>query len=534
MERLYTIFWLAVVVRGKLLTNGATWKRSLRVCDTFDQRPLTEEDVISKNNTWMGEAKYMISSGVITLQIQRIEENETCSDCDTQHKYCQFCISRLQLNKSRSSFEELKTKLTPGQKYIIGDSWYSFVEEIPVPTKCLLYRGASHTEYVSCNNNFTDGCSDSNVSSYQAIVYFEENNDEGTTTYTSVESSHMNTGDKNENCRKCDSILPNTENIFILVGLFCFFVLINVFCVWSCINCQVKRQLRSLRIQQMNDNSCKPISEAITRMYKSINAFKEEQNDTYDLTASVRKKSNFAITSGMDDKNNYDTGFFRLLTQSGDYDMAWSNPCTSPTSPDAEYDHVQNVGAVLMTCLPDEEIYSKQKPLAHEISSDLNQKCNSENENPKEWVSEKTTESINGFFEVEEKITRSHNLDKFQGSDNKDIVGNAESDKGRQQKQNIVYEKKSKIHQKEPSLTDEAVVENRKKTADKDVGKGLEMGIKEQGTQSGKGDVKTSKVHIESKSGNNPPSSQRAGKVVDKATSLLVGNMNRVMSETKL
>ncbi|XP_062599044.1 uncharacterized protein LOC134260506 [Saccostrea cucullata] len=173
-----------VVARGTFLSHDTTWKRSLRVCDTFYQRPLTEEDFISKNNTWMGKAKYVISSGVITLQIQRIEENETCSDCDTQHKNCQFCISRLQLNKSRPSFEELKTKLIPGQKYIIGDSWYSYVEEIPVPTKCLLYRGASHTEYVSCNKNFSDGCSDSDVSSYKAIVYFEENNDEGNTTYT--------------------------------------------------------------------------------------------------------------------------------------------------------------------------------------------------------------------------------------------------------------------------------------------------------------------------------------------------------------
>ncbi|XP_062617121.1 uncharacterized protein LOC134278834 isoform X1 [Saccostrea cucullata] len=271
-------------------------------------------------------------------------------------------------------------------------------------------------------------------------------------------------------------------------------------------------------------------------MYKSINALKEEQNDTYDLTASLRNKSNFAITSGMDDKNNYDTGFFRLQIQSGDYDMAWSNALSSPTSPDAEYDHIQNVGAVLMTCLPEEDVYSKQRSLIQDITSDLNEICNEENENPKELVSEKTTASMNHdeFFEVEEKISRSHDVGKFQESDKKDFVGNAEPDKGRQQKQNIVYEENSKIHQKEPCLSNEAVVEDRKKTADKDVGKCLDMGIKEQGTQRGKGDLKKSKVHIESKSGNNPPSSQRTGKVVDKATSLLVTNMNRVLSETKL
>ncbi|XP_061188873.1 uncharacterized protein LOC133197050 [Saccostrea echinata] len=346
--------------------------------------------------------------------------------------------------------------------------------------------------------------------------------------------------------RKSDCFLPDLENIFIVVGFCCILIIINVLCVYCCVSCQVKRKLRSLRIQQENDSPCKPISEAITRIYKSINVFEEEQSETYDLAASVIKKSNFAITSRINDKDNYDNGFFRLLTQSGDYDMAWSNALSSPTSPDVEYDHVQNVGAALIARLPEEEIFSKQSPLIQDISSEVNKMCNNGSDNVNECVSEKSTDSINGLSHVDERNLKYQTVANFQESDLNNIVGNDAHDNGTQQKQNIKYEKNGAINQihEKLSTTDETVVENGKTRKDKKAGKSLEM-------QNGKRDVnvKKSKVHRESKTGkasNNLPecplinedtmksSSQRSGKMVDKATSLLVANMNKVLSETKL
>ncbi|XP_061188579.1 uncharacterized protein LOC133196736 [Saccostrea echinata] len=107
-------------------------------------------------------------------------------------------MSPVQVNKNGSSFEELKTKLTPGQKYIIRDRWSKGVEGIPKPSTCLVYRGASYSEYVSCNNSFNDGCNESDGHPpFKVIIYIEENNIEGTTTYTSVVSSHVTIGDKN-------------------------------------------------------------------------------------------------------------------------------------------------------------------------------------------------------------------------------------------------------------------------------------------------------------------------------------------------
>ncbi|XP_062567625.1 uncharacterized protein LOC134229858 [Saccostrea cucullata] len=141
-------FLIASYLLGFALSIDTTWIKSFKICANNDQRMSTEDDVV-ENNTWLGKAKYELTWGVITLQSLRIEENETCSltDCAFHQKHCQFCKSPVKLNEISSSFEEL----TPGQKYMIEDSWSSDVEEFPVPTKRLVYRGASITEYASCN-----------------------------------------------------------------------------------------------------------------------------------------------------------------------------------------------------------------------------------------------------------------------------------------------------------------------------------------------------------------------------------------------
>ncbi|XP_062614690.1 uncharacterized protein LOC134276452 isoform X2 [Saccostrea cucullata] len=122
-------FLIASYLLGFALSIDTTWIKSFKICANNDQRMSTEDDV-EENNTWLGKAKY-----------------ELTWDCAFHQKHCQFCKSPVKLNEISSSFEEL----TPGQKYMIEDSWSSDVEEFPVPTKRLVYRGASITEYASCN-----------------------------------------------------------------------------------------------------------------------------------------------------------------------------------------------------------------------------------------------------------------------------------------------------------------------------------------------------------------------------------------------
>ncbi|XP_062617123.1 uncharacterized protein LOC134278834 isoform X3 [Saccostrea cucullata] len=175
------IFVIACYLLGFALSIDTTWIKSFKICANNDQRMSTEDDVV-ENNTWLGKAKFDLTWGVLTLQLLRIEENQTCSltDCGIHQKHCQFCESSVKLNEVSSSFEELKTKLTSEQKYIIEGSWSSDVEEIPVPTTCLVSRGASNTEFVSCNKLFDDGCEKSD-GEFNVIIYLEENHKEGST-----------------------------------------------------------------------------------------------------------------------------------------------------------------------------------------------------------------------------------------------------------------------------------------------------------------------------------------------------------------
>ncbi|XP_062598859.1 uncharacterized protein LOC134260308 [Saccostrea cucullata] len=154
------IFLIVSCLSGLILSTDITWISSLKIWAILGQRVSTEDDVV-RNNTWLGKAKYKLTWGVVILQILRIEENEKCSDCGTSGKLCQFCMSPVQLNESSSSFEELRTKLAPGQKYTMGDSWSGIVKN----------------------------------SKLSVIIYLGENDNEGTT--MSVAFSHEIIGDAN-------------------------------------------------------------------------------------------------------------------------------------------------------------------------------------------------------------------------------------------------------------------------------------------------------------------------------------------------
>ncbi|XP_056008796.1 uncharacterized protein LOC130051230 isoform X3 [Ostrea edulis] len=169
----HTITFITAICWGSVLSVNVKWKKAMDTCIFTNQQPFSEDNA-TKNGSWVGKVKNSLPCGTGILQIQTVNKNNTCSDCDVQGKQCEFCNNRIQLNGSVAAFEVLK-HLKSGRHYILAEFGKQSLSGLPPPTQCMVHRGASHTEYVTCNEKYDDGCQESgeNVGIYITICFSE-------------------------------------------------------------------------------------------------------------------------------------------------------------------------------------------------------------------------------------------------------------------------------------------------------------------------------------------------------------------------
>ncbi|XP_056008789.1 uncharacterized protein LOC125664568 isoform X2 [Ostrea edulis] len=167
----YTITFITVICWGSVVSINANWRNAMEICVLGHQQP-SSEDNATKNGSWVGKVKYSFPWGTGILQIQTVNKNNTCSDCDAQGNQCEFCNNRIQLNGSVAILEVLRN-LKSGRHYILAEFGKQSLSGLPPPTQCMVHRGASHTEYFSCNEKYDDGCHESgeNSSTYITISF---------------------------------------------------------------------------------------------------------------------------------------------------------------------------------------------------------------------------------------------------------------------------------------------------------------------------------------------------------------------------
>ncbi|XP_062621135.1 uncharacterized protein LOC134282754 [Saccostrea cucullata] len=188
-EIIRKIFFVTVVcLELTECSRFSTWKSSMAICDIHEQRPSTERDDL-QNDTWVGKAKFVLSGGIITLEVQEVEEYVISLICNgSLGKRHEFCKRPIQLKDIISILEEIIQYLTPGQKYVIGNFHNTQMEEIPQPTQCMVHRGGKHTEYVACNNSFKYGCRDlEKPSNLKTIISLTPTSGSGSTISNYVE-----------------------------------------------------------------------------------------------------------------------------------------------------------------------------------------------------------------------------------------------------------------------------------------------------------------------------------------------------------
>ncbi|XP_062603895.1 uncharacterized protein LOC134265691 isoform X2 [Saccostrea cucullata] len=234
------------------------------------------------------------------------------------------------------------------------------MEEIPQPTVCMVQRGGSHTEYVACNNSFENGCRDlEKPSNLKTIISLTPTSDSGSTISNYVEHSNRSVksnGNASDHDCSWHTVLKVYKYHLLALGgvLSTLMIIIDLTCIYWCVKYKVKNKLQSTRKGEIQEISCRPITEAMARIYRNMNF---DGNSNYDLVSNRKNATKTYIFYKEIDSAHYDKGFFRLITESGNYDSAWSNICSTQVTHDVEYDLVRNVGNLKV---PEEEIYSKQ------------------------------------------------------------------------------------------------------------------------------------------------------------------------------
>ncbi|XP_062598852.1 uncharacterized protein LOC134260291 isoform X2 [Saccostrea cucullata] len=150
----------------------------------------------------------------------------------------------------------------------------------------------------------------------------------------------------------CATYLPVVGGVLVLLIIF------NITCIYWCVKRQVNRQLINIRRKDCNEREERPISEAITCIYKTNN---EEKDFAYDLASNAKVMSNLGTLNEGCLPEESNTRFVRPMSHNSDYDNVWSTTWTTLASTEDEYTKVEKVRKTAVTVNQDEEIYSKQK-----------------------------------------------------------------------------------------------------------------------------------------------------------------------------
>lgn len=129
-----SLFLILDLCYGSIHCIKLNWPKSMNTCASLTKMPYSEDDPYPME-TWIGKAIYVMSWGVVTLQIEEIQGVENCSDMSQP------------LLKDESQIALLN--FTNGGKCISEKFVSGAIKLFPPPSKCMLRNGT--TEYVSCD-----------------------------------------------------------------------------------------------------------------------------------------------------------------------------------------------------------------------------------------------------------------------------------------------------------------------------------------------------------------------------------------------
>nr|XP_022339276.1 uncharacterized protein LOC111134496 [Crassostrea virginica] len=158
-NKIFVFLFITDTMVGLVLSVNTTWITAMELCANHSQAPFDPSENYEPEKKWTGTVKYNMSIGIVTLQIEKSE--------DDREKYCSafilpllnaiiwrngtYCLSPL--------FELLEG--TNEYKCTLADFNFMSIKDLPTQTHCMMHQGNS-SQYVSCEEEINDGCQPTN------------------------------------------------------------------------------------------------------------------------------------------------------------------------------------------------------------------------------------------------------------------------------------------------------------------------------------------------------------------------------------
>nr|XP_022339258.1 uncharacterized protein LOC111134488 isoform X2 [Crassostrea virginica] len=353
---------MANTMVGLVLSLNQPWITAMETCANHSYAPFDPGENFEPDRKWTGTVKYRMSIGIVTLKIEKSEDD-------------QFILPLLNATIWRNGTYSLPTlsKLSKGTneyKCTLADFNLISIKDLPTPTHCMMHQGNS-SQYVSCEKKMDDGCQIIDKDSYSQLSitlsftyasneYCKDEpcedlptptycmmNQGNSSRYVSCEEE-INDGcqpiNKAVNQEKCCLTLLIKQYKFYLIVFVSLVGILSVACICCCVRCQTRRQ--SIKEDLGQETFRRPYSENIECIY--INRDLSSINGTYEVVTNNTQGTDARLRFVQ--QNNDMEASRSAKFQSGDYNLAWPGGGWSTT-----------VASTDMNTVPEEEIYSKQK-----------------------------------------------------------------------------------------------------------------------------------------------------------------------------